>query len=339
MAINLFNVDRSLSIKNAPVKNQCSRDYFYGDDLRLERALQSSEGSYAQGLSIILKPGYCLAEEQRQLLLRFWLLQHLRTEAASRRALEMSAEMVKVVGSPIEGFSPSIKEAVQMAMRTFVQNIDVVDDLKVCLIRNRTTLPFFTSDDPAVLTNRWSMEDDRTSFRSFGLHSAGALLFLPLSPRVLCLAYDGDVYSVPHSGGWVEAKCERDIHAYNQHQYFNCRANVYFHDWDYFHRVKQDYDSVSTLRPKERHQISYAIYDRTVNGWDRFQVIDRSTAGNHEEALINTRTVFANPSNWPRQITLRNKGAVYTNGTGVGYVRHGSIDRLRSGGFRKVRAN
>lgn len=339
MAINLFNVDRSLVVKNAPVKNQCSRDYFYGEDLRLERALQSSEGAYAQGLSTILKPGYCVVDEHRQLLLRFWLLQHLRTEAASQRALEMSAGMEKIVGSPIEGFRPSIKEAVQMAMRTFVQTMDIVDDLKVCLIRNRTTLPFFTSDDPAVLTNRWSMEDDRTFGRSHGLQSAGALLILPLSPRVLCLAYDGDVYSVPHSGGWVEVKRERDIHAYNQHQFFNCRANIYFHDWDHCHRIKKDYDSVSTLRPKERHRIHYAVYDRTVNGMDRFQVVDRAAAGNHEEALINTQTVFAKPSNWPRQVSLRSKGAVYTNGTAVGYVRRGSIDRLRSGGFKKVHAN
>jgi hypothetical protein len=36
---------------------------------------------------------------------------------------------------------------------------------------------------------------------------------------------------------------------------------------------------------------------------------------------------------------LRIKGAAYTNGTGVGYVRRGSIHRLRSDGFRKVRTN
>lgn len=40
LSINIFNIDRSRAIKNAPVKNQCSGDYFYGKDQKLERALQ-----------------------------------------------------------------------------------------------------------------------------------------------------------------------------------------------------------------------------------------------------------------------------------------------------------
>jgi len=339
VAINLFNTDRSLFIEKAPVKNQCSRDYFYGEDLLLERAIQASEGAYAQGLSKILQPGYCLDDTHRQLLLRFWLLQHLRTEAASRRALEMSAGMEDVVGAPLDAFRQSIREAVLMAMHIFVEVIDIVDDLKVCLIRNRTAIPFFTSDDPAVMTNRWYMENRRTAGHSFGLQSAGALLLLPLSPRVLCLAYDGDVYSVPHSEGWVEVKRKHDIQAFNQHQFFNCRANIYFRNWDDCQQIKNDFDSVLTLRPKVRHRIHYAVFDHTESGMDRFRVVDRAAAGDHERALIHTQTVFAKPINWPAQVSWRFKGAAYTNGTGVGYVRRGSIHRLRSDGFRKVPAN
>lgn len=339
VAINLFNIDRSLFIEKAPVKNQCSRDYFYGEDLFLERAIQASEGAYALGLSDILQPGYSLDDAHRQLLLHFWLLQHLRTEAASRRALEMSAGMEEVVGAPVESLRLSIREAVQMAMHTFVQAIDIVDDLKVCLIRNRTTIPFITSDDPAVITNRWYMEDHRTAGRSHGLKSAGALLLLPLSPRVLCLAYDGDVYSVPHTAGWVEVRRERDIQAFNQHQFFNCRANIYFRNWDHCQRIKDDFNSVSALRPASRHRINYAVFDRTENGAEVFHVVDRAATGDHERALIHTETVFAKPTNWPTQIAWRNKGSVYTNGTAVGFVRRGSIHLIRSDGFRKVRAN
>lgn len=43
-AINLFNIDKQKFIKNAPVKHQCSRDYFYGEDLIIEKALQPIEG-------------------------------------------------------------------------------------------------------------------------------------------------------------------------------------------------------------------------------------------------------------------------------------------------------
>ena len=43
-AVNLFNLDRAKAIPNAPLKGQCSGDYFYGEDLRLEHALGATRG-------------------------------------------------------------------------------------------------------------------------------------------------------------------------------------------------------------------------------------------------------------------------------------------------------
>ena len=39
-AINLYNIDARRGIENAPLKSQCSKSYFYGEDLTLERILQ-----------------------------------------------------------------------------------------------------------------------------------------------------------------------------------------------------------------------------------------------------------------------------------------------------------
>lgn len=49
-AISLFNLERKKLIPNAPVKNQCSKDYFYGTDEKLEKAIQLIESGYAQAL-------------------------------------------------------------------------------------------------------------------------------------------------------------------------------------------------------------------------------------------------------------------------------------------------
>src|SRR5262249_5330903 len=46
-AINLYNIARDRLIEGAPIKGQCARDYFYGKDRVLERALQEPEGAYA----------------------------------------------------------------------------------------------------------------------------------------------------------------------------------------------------------------------------------------------------------------------------------------------------
>jgi hypothetical protein len=154
-AINLYNIDRDKFVACAPVRSQCSRDYFYGKNPLLEKAIQTMERSYGAAVSKILQPGYVLTDGHCTLRKLFWLLQYLRTEAVSKRAIEMSEAMALVVDPDDTGFRMQIREAVQIAMRTFAKSTSVVSDLKVCLIRNRSGVPFVTSADPAMLTNRW----------------------------------------------------------------------------------------------------------------------------------------------------------------------------------------
>ena len=271
------------------------------------------------------------------MLRRFWLLQHLRTEASSQRSLEMFDSMDEVINSPETFPKVPMRIATLMALRTFVECMDIIDDLKVCLVRNRTKLPFITSDDPAVMSNRWHFDDDRVFNKSPGWGSSGLLIFLPLTPKILCLAYDGDVYSVPHSGGWVDAKRERDVEALNMHQYFNCRSNVYFKDWEEGGKVSSGFQSAAPHRINERHKINYAVLDQTYDGGERYRVVDAKQAGEHTKALIHTQVLFAKPPFWPSQISVRRNGAVYTNGTGLGYVREATIYRSKSGNFRRER--
>src|SRR2546421_532096 len=87
LAINLFNIDRLRFIRNVPVKNQCSGDYFYGQDELLEKALQATEKAYGRVLAEMSQASYSLEDEHRRVLRRFWLLQYMRTEAASRRSV------------------------------------------------------------------------------------------------------------------------------------------------------------------------------------------------------------------------------------------------------------
>lgn len=209
-AINLFNIDQKKFVEGASAKHQCSGDYFYGEDPTLEKALQATEGLYAAAVRDILTPGLTLTDTHQDVLRHFWLLQYVRTEAASRRAVEIAAETRGLLDVEGPEFNLSIRQAVLIAMRTFVELMDAVGDLRVCLFRNMTEVPFVTSDDPAVLANRWYVEDARTRTRSFGLQSAGALILLPLSPQVLFIGYDDDVYSISDGRGWV-AVCHRNM--------------------------------------------------------------------------------------------------------------------------------
>ena len=333
LALNLFNIDRQAIIPNAALKNQCSKDYFYGEDAGLEKVLQFVEGTYGAVVREIIKVGYKLMDNHKTFLKLFWLLQYLRTEAASRRSVEMFEGIRTGVGEGLpEDFTPSIKEAVIYSMHVFSSEMHVVNDLKVCLIKNTSSTNFVTSDDPAILVNRWHQVDCRPRGMGFGLNSSGVLAFLPLSEKVLFVAYDGDVYSISNSDGWTTCKNTLDTMAFNQFQYFNCRANIFFKALETGIEVERSFADALRYRPTERHRINYAVLDRADGDYKRYVVVDAEEARNHTDAMIHTQPVFAVPPRWPSQIRWRSKGAVYTNGTGIGYVRKNKITELHDQG-------
>ena len=338
-AINLLNIDRRRFIDNAPVKNQCSGNYFYGKNIALENAIQHVEGAYASSLSRILKSGYVLAPLDVAVLRSFWLLQYMRTEAASRRISEMANGMVSTSGAA-EEYRMSIRDAVQMSMRMFPEVIKEIEDLKICLLRNRTELPFLTGDDPAIMTNRWYLTNESTRHASIGLGRAGALFFLPLSPDVACVLYDGDVYSIPHDNGWVNVRKASDIKAVNEHQFINCRANIFFSNCSYREWILEEFVALSSNRLQSRNRITVAVLDKEDGEWMRYKVVDPVTIDEGSQALIHSQALTPKPNTWPSVISWRNRGSVYTNGTGMGYVRRSkseSYDGVR--GFERVRIN
>lgn len=317
-AINVLNIDREKFFPDAPVKSQCSGDYFYGKDDQLESAIRTVEGAYASTLKALRTPGQKLLDSHRTVLRIFWVLQYLRTEAASRRSVEMATEFDKVAGVEALSFRFDIRQAVQFAMRTYAVAMSAVDDLKVCLIRNRTGIPFVTSDDPAVLTNRWYFEDRRIRGRSFGLHASGALALLPLTPRILCIAYDGDVYSIQHQDGWIDLRREADVRSLNQHQFLNCFANVFVHDLKHADEMLSELRIATPHRLNARHAVHIAIRDRVEGNHTRYRVVSPEEARlSDEPAILHSEDLRCKPTAWPSILRWRSPGSVYTNGTGL----------------------
>ncbi|WP_312921255.1 DUF4238 domain-containing protein [Stutzerimonas nitrititolerans] len=338
-AINLYNLDRSRFIERAPVKNQCSGDYFYGQDRKLEVAIQTVESAYAGILREILKPGCQLVKEYHDVLRIFWLFQNLRTEAASRRAVEMAGDTAEVMGEEGNNFRLNIKDAVQLAMSAFADSMNVVMDLKVCLIKNITNVPFVTSDDPAVLTNRWYLDSPKTRGMSFGMRDAGALLLLPLSPKIFCICYDSDVYSIASENGWLSVRNKSDIQALNEFQILYCRANLFLKDERYAGQLHEAVVKVKARRIENRHSVNYAVFDGVEAGVHRrYKVVDKETFISYPDGLMHFQTVHPRPSTWPSFLRRKSKGVAYYNGTGVGYVRKAHVEVRSDLPFAKIRA-
>lgn len=328
LAINLFNIDRRQAYRNAPVKGQCARSYFYGEDLKLERLLQMEEGLYANILNAICAPNYCLTDDARGALRRFSLLQHLRTEAVARRALEHMSEFADVAskGDVPADWHTSMREAVTIAMYTFAKSMNVIDDLKVCLIRNKTSRSFITSDNPAIATNRWYLENAKAKGLSGGLGSAGALLFLPLTPQIMCVIYDGDVYTMPNDRGWIVTKRISDIDAFNQHQFLECFANVFFSEGMQEQEIVTTFWDAMPCRPTKRHELITAVLDSDDNHGKRYRVVPRAESEAAYEMLCHVKSIKPKPSRWPSVIRWREKPKIYSNGSGTGFVRWSRAD-------------
>lgn len=337
LAINVYNLHRDILIPNAPVKNQCSGDYFYGRDLVIEKELQEIEGEYSKAAFSILQPGYKLNDAHRDVLRSFWLLQSMRTEAASRREVELAAKIDDFVGSESYKLETSIADTIRSAMHRYREARFNFSDMRVCLFRNKTTIPFVTSDDPAVLCNKWHSIDGARAKMSHGLSSAGALFLLPLSPGILCLAYDGDVYSIPNSDGWVEVRHDKDIHSFNQHQYLNCRANIYFRAWEGAAERKHEAAAAIKLRPRARHRLNVAVLESEDHEGRTFRQVDLETARSGQHVLMHMEDLRPHPPSWPRQIKLRRAGRAFRSTTGTGFVR-GAQTRLFGGAsYHKIR--
>lgn len=340
-AIHLFNLDRARAFFNTPVKNQCSRDYFYGRDANLERAIQSVEQGYAQCVSSLHKSGAFVGDLHVMILKRFAYLQHLRTEAAARQSAECAFAMMSIKGSDIE--QPTFKEAVRSgtiaAMRHYAETMRDVDDLKVRIVRNLTSDPFITSDNPSVLTNRWHQQDARARHLSYGMLSAGVVMFLPLSPTLLAILFDGGVCATESSRGWIDVSDHADIAACNYQQGLNCAANLYFDALEVADYVRSMAAAVSHLRPPRPFEVFKAVPDGSSKTHARYAVTEDPDLREHGEVLVHVKSVRPIPPKWPSFLKYRNGRFVFTNGTRAGFRRRTTAvsDAADSPPWRKVR--
>ena len=110
----------------------------------------------------------------------------MRTDYAARRYVLASEDLATLIAERQSDLRNQLvidqKTAVQDTLRMLPKAVKLISDLKMCIIRNRTNIPFFTSDDLAVQANRFRIQRQRFSHGGVGLMNAGLMFFLPLTP-------------------------------------------------------------------------------------------------------------------------------------------------------------
>src|SRR3546814_11333675 len=120
-------------------------------------------------------------------------------------------------------------------------------------------MPFVTSNNPAILTNRLHLQRRHKALNSFGVKSAVAIFVLPLNSKLCAILYDGAVYSYGGRERWIDAAKPVDLAALNALQVLGCASNVYFRDWD----RREDHLAAAKLvadrTPSSRHTVPHLV--------------------------------------------------------------------------------
>jgi hypothetical protein len=326
LAINLFNIPRARAIQNAAVKSQCARDYFYGKgENSAEGLLAKLEEQYAR-IVLHLSGGANLSTTEEDWLRLFIAVQLRRTEAAINQMRDLTSSMKdKVYARDPEQRADDNRTDSQLMVVSLKIALELKkygDDLKLVIFANKTGLDFVTCDHPVFFTNRYHIQ--RLHQHNFGMVSSGAIISMPLSPRLSLMAYDTNVYTLPNATGnsCLDLARKADVCALNQTQYLSADKNIYFRSWDDAKRIGAEVAALSEIRATAGATSQTLVRDYSDGGPG--EAYKRGTAeeeANARETLVMTSFRQPEPPDWPSVLKFRSKPKTFWNGSAVGHVR------------------
>lgn len=262
LSINLFNMRRRKKIISASLRNQCYRDYFYGKEPTGEKALSQIEGAAANAIRRIIetKEIPALTSTDRTTLLLYIMVQYSRTGYRADALDEMADNFFKYMlqhklseetkDSVKIGFKEPGSFGVAMAMDLYVLLID----LQWLLVEASDGQEFITSDAPVVLYNQFFNDVKHGS--NTGVATKGLQIFFPLSPKLMLVLYDDDVYrteTTPKNTVLVKKIPDADIVEINKLQFVSAYENFYFYN-DTFDSAALSARATKYLRARKNTQ-------------------------------------------------------------------------------------
>lgn len=342
-AICLYSISNAKFIRFAPVKGQCAKSYFYGKDLKIEKALQIIEGDYARVIKLV-QNNSALSAAELQTLREFAYLQFRRTDMALQRQKMLKEDLYDTQYSGMElSYTPKLnvshKQMLLECIKLWIDTREIISDLEVVIVKNNSSLEFVTSDDPSICTNRLLFQ--RLQENTSGIGSAGTLFFMPLTPKFLLVCYDRDVYTIKGKvGHYISISKRKDINALNELQYLKAQNNIYLTDSEDNQIVEKEFNLVKPRRLMSWHKITVYVPTNDNPGKGKRHLINKSEnkryriateneKNNSLERLITMSHIFPNPLNWfsPLKYSLRPK--FYYDGSVTGPLRLKAIRYIR----------
>ncbi|MBI3605550.1 MAG: DUF4238 domain-containing protein [Nitrospirae bacterium] len=235
--IGLINLKHNLFVSPAAINGQCYRNYFYGHQAKIEKAIGDIERRTAFLFRSALdndvtperdSPEHCI-------LIYYLAIQFGRTEVAEEKIKELGDKLFKYMleserpdVGPLDKIKIGCRDAVLQSLTHAVLMSPILWDLDFKLIEAKNRGEFITSDNPVVIFNQY-FENPMTHFTR-GLASRGLQIYLPISPKRAFLFYDKMLYKVNQSKEPFVPVFPIDIRELNALQYLNAKENIYFSD-------------------------------------------------------------------------------------------------------------
>lgn len=224
-------------VERASIREQASLHKYYDPDI--EDALGVLETRTSSIISGILKTTRPPNVPEDSVLLRIYIvLQLLRTQATATDFGSVIDRTIKAISlkdpripSDIKRVLPSFEIKLtnlpSLLVQEAVKIAPLIFDLRMVSIVNESKHEFFTSDNPVVIYNQF-MESRGIAMTSGGLANPGVQLFFPISPAIMLVLFDNDMYfmSVSESGvGRVRGS--GDVNRINGLQVIRAQENLY----------------------------------------------------------------------------------------------------------------
>lgn len=336
--INIWLPKQDEVVLGASIRDQCSKSYFYGKDLKIENFFESPEALFKKTVDPLIEQQS--AENEALINLLFlWLLQHIRAERTIAEHLLMMSAMRDKVALGLEdndklqdwlGPQMGVPEAMQMTLDSAKEFFETISDLRCVLLINKTKTGFVMSDCPAVSSNKLVLLR-YMKYRNWGLGSAGLYLYLPLTPQLGFLAFDRDVYELAGRKGNVCKLNDKDVVALNQLIYLFSNKVIVLPPYCDIASVVVQLKKVSSAKPESTMRVNIAVEDpvQEHNGSKRFSVVsDEEFASSPKGGLIHVESVPPIvPRHFPKLRIKQNCRFIDTK-SGAGLKRFGSRQQL-----------
>lgn len=245
--IGSYIIEQERKIDIAPIKHQASQNYFYTKETEQKNNVENSLGKLEAMTQKVMEkvdadPCKALDKIDESTLYVFTILQLGRT-VAHAHTIQNSADTVlrqlmkeeflhkqsdnkKMSEDEIDMYCLRFPSLGGFSLGIQAQMIPTCVDLEQKLLINNTGHAFVTSDNPVVLYNMFL---ERMGIDESGMGSRGAFIFMPLSPGLAIVLYDGKVYKIGNKRQhYAEITDKRDVWVLNKLTAVNAFQTVFY---------------------------------------------------------------------------------------------------------------